>query len=360
MSAMVPSQLELFAQAGEADVCLLGGVVCRPGQATGVIEDRGLCRATDHATQYALTKKRPKSKGTLPEGAGKIPGAGAGVGVCVLGSGSGGNCTVLSQGGRQLLVDAGFGPRTTSQRLAQAGLTLAEVQAICVTHFDTDHFRKSWVGVMVDLGIRLHCHHWHLPDLRRVQNNQQLFDAGLVEPFDDRAFEVWDGLGVSTTRLQHDRQGTIGYRFDTANYAVGLATDLGHVPEDLCVHLAGVDVLCIESNYDERMTTNCSRPSFVNRRNLSDSGHLSNDQALAAVRRIADLSPGGNPRRVVLLHRSGQCNHAVKVRRCFAKDEALAKRIVLAEQRRRTRWIGLPAWRAVRRRQWPLAMAVGK
>ncbi|MEO1235250.1 MAG: MBL fold metallo-hydrolase [Planctomycetota bacterium] len=291
--------------------------------------------------------------------------------LCVLGSGSGGNATVLAHrprnsnrhpghGGaathdRHLLIDAGFGPRTTAQRLAQAGLTLAELDAVCVTHFDTDHFRKSWVNVLLDLSIPLHCHRWHLPDLRRVQNNQRLFDAGLVEPFDDAPFEPWPGLRVSTIRLQHDRQGTVGYRFDTPDAAVGYATDLGHAPEALCRHLAGVDLLCLEANYDERMTTFSSRPAWVNRRNLSDSGHLSNDQALAAVRRIADLSPHGNPRRVVLLHRSSQCNHPTKVRRCFEQDPALARRVVLTEQRRRTRWLSVSPLRAVRRRQLPLA-----
>ncbi|MEM1107314.1 MAG: MBL fold metallo-hydrolase [Planctomycetota bacterium] len=277
--------------------------------------------------------------------------------LCVLGSGSGGNSTVLNVGGRSLLIDAGFGPRTTTQRLEQAGLTLSEISDICVTHFDTDHFRKSWVRTMVDLGITLRCHRWHLPDLRRIQNNQQLFDAGLVEAFGDDPFDVWPGLSVSTLRLQHDRQGTIGYRFEAAGCAVGYATDLGHAPEALCQHLAGVDILCIEANYDERMTKNSPRPAWVNRRNLSDSGHLSNEQSLAAVQRIAELSPHGNPRKVVLLHRSSQCNHPTKVRRCFERDPGLAKRVIQTDQRRRTRWVAVPPLRAMRRTQITLAHA---
>lgn len=281
--------------------------------------------------------------------------------LCVLGSGSGGNATVLRHGQRCLLIDAGLGPRTTDKRLAQAGLTLTDLDAICVTHFDTDHFRKSWVRTMVDLGITLHCHHWHLPDLRRVQNNQQLFDAGLVDPFDNDPFfpflHAEQRVTATTVRLQHDRQGTIGYRFDSPTCSVGLATDLGHAPEHLCQHMAGVDVLCIESNYDERMTTTCSRPAWVNRRNLSDSGHLSNEQSLAAVQRIAQLSPHGNPRRVVLLHRSSQCNHPTKVRRCFERDPAIAKRVIQTDQRRRTRWIKPYPMPAVRRHQFSLAAA---
>ncbi|MEM9882145.1 MAG: MBL fold metallo-hydrolase [Planctomycetota bacterium] len=278
--------------------------------------------------------------------------------VCVLGSGSGGNASVLRPppggGDRPVLIDAGFGPRTTTQRLAQAGLTLAELGAVYVTHFDTDHFRPGWVRAMVDLKLKLRCHRWHLPDLRRVRDNQRLFAAGLVEPFDDTPFTA-DGFAICPIRLQHDRQGTIGYRFTRGGVSLGYATDLGHAPEALCRHLAGVDVLCLESNYDERMTKDSPRPAFVNRRNLSDSGHLSNDQALAAVRRIGELSPHSNPRRVVLLHRSAQCNHPTKVRRCFAQDPAIARRVVLTDQRRRSRWIGVAPLRAVRRAQLTLA-----
>ncbi len=328
--------------------------------------------------------------------------------LCVLGSGSGGNCSVLrhhdGHAARHLLIDAGFGPRTTALRLAQVGLTLGDLAGVCVTHFDADHFRRSWCRTLVALNVPLYCHHWHLADLRRLKHGQSLFDAGLVEAFDAEPFTPLPGLTATTLRLQHDRQGTIAYRFDTTppaftlkfgrglvdrgprmdpstspsatagagatasrgagatpsktrGMALGYATDLGHAPAPLLLHMAGVDLLAIESNYDEHMTRTCARPAFVNRRNLSDSGHLSNDQALAAVRGIADLSPHGNPRRVVLLHRSDQCNHPTKVARCFAQDPALARRVAQTQPRRRSRWFTAPPLHAVRRCQLTLAAA---
>jgi phosphoribosyl 1,2-cyclic phosphodiesterase len=287
------------------------------------------------------------------------------VSVCVLGSGSGGNSTALRMRTKNqqtercvVLVDLGFGSRTTARRLQQAGLDLADVRAACVTHLDRDHFRPSWLKVLADLGIRLCVHHWHLPVLAELPNAGRLFAKGLVETFDREAFDVLPGgeLRASGCRVQHDRQGTLAYRFTHAcGASVGYATDLGHAPHRLITHLAGVDVLCIESNHDPRMTVNCSRPSFVNRRNLSDSGHLSNDQAFEAVRHIAALSPRGNPKRIVLLHRSSQCNHPTTVRRTFAADARLARRIVLTEQRKRTRWIDAHPRPARERHQLRLA-----
>ena len=72
---------------------------------------------------------------------------------------------------------------------------------------------------------------------------------------------------------------------------------------------------------------------------------------------VCDRSPGANPRRVVLLHRSDQCNHATKVKRVFASDPrfAVPGRVLLTEQRRRSRWIRVPPMRTMVRSQLLLA-----
>jgi len=295
--------------------------------------------------------------------------------LCNLGSGSGGNCTVLrvpgdasGQGNAQtaaddvagaVLIDAGFGPRTVLRRLAQAPyqrhrLTLDHIHAICLTHLDRDHFRPSWINWLINHRIRLVLHRWHLPDLDPIPGAARLHEAGLVGTFHDQPLKLTPTLTLHGFRCQHDRQGTIAYRFEANGASLGYATDLGHVPTQLVEHFQGVDALAIESNYDHHMTIHSPRPAFVNRRNLSDSGHLSNDQAFEAVQRINDGAPGPNPRHILLLHRSSQCNHPMKVRRTFERDPRLASRITLTDQRRRTRWLRLTATRAALRHQLPL------
>jgi phosphoribosyl 1,2-cyclic phosphodiesterase len=284
-------------------------------------------------SQSSLVSLRPRTEQAV---GGKPRGA---LGVCVLGSGSGGNAAVIRLGEMALLIDAGFGPRTTDKRLAQAGVSMADLGAVCLTHLDQDHFRKTWPSTLLKLGVPVYVHAWHFAELMRLPGAAELRDAGLAHSFESTAFQPVPGVTASTVRLQHDRQGTIGYRFDTHAGSIGYATDLGHAPPALIGHMAGVDVLCIECNYDEHMTTTSPRPSWVNRRNMSDSGHLSNEQSFQAVRMIADASPTGLPRDVVLLHRSSQCNHPMKVRRVFERDPDLAGRITLTDQRRRTRWL---------------------
>lgn len=283
-----------------------------------------------------------------------------GLSLCVLGSGSGGNCTVVrltdSAGDREaILLDAGFGIRRTTRKLNEAGIGWRHVKAVLLSHLDRDHFKPNLTRVLVEHRVTVHIHHWHLDELAQAKGTQPLFDHGLVEPFGDGVLLPMPGVTATTTRLQHDKQGTIGYRLSTRFGDVGFATDLGHAPKQLIDHFAGVDILAIESNYDEKMTVNSTRPVWVNRRNLSDSGHLSNEQAYEAIQQIRDKSPHGNPRHVVLLHRSQQCNHPMKVRRVFERDPELAKRVTLTDQRKRTRWINLKPMRKVMREQMTLA-----
>ena len=71
---------------------------------------------------------------------------------------------------------------------------------------------------------------------------------------------------------------------------------------------------------------------------MGQAGHLSNEQAFAAVREIVDKSHEKSVRHVVLLHRSRQCNTPEIVQTTFAQDARLTDRVVIADQRRRTRW----------------------
>lgn len=284
--------------------------------------------------------------------------------LCNLGSGSGGNATLLRRtapdGEDELcMIDAGFGPRTIVKRMAQAGVDLARLRSLCVTHFDRDHFKPRWCSLLGDLGVRVLCHRWQVADLERCRDAWCLLDAGLVEAVDDgQTWRVLPGVSVRPYLCQHDRQGSSAFRFDAegsgGGVSLGFATDLGHVPTGLLEHFGGLDALCIEANYDHGMTTRSSRPTFVNRRNLSDSGHLSNEQARDAVSEIARRSGPGRLKDVVLLHRSSQCNHPTKVRRCFADVPGWRGRVIQTHPRRRTRWLTFRRCPAMRRAQLAL------
>lgn len=256
--------------------------------------------------------------------------------LCVLGSGSGGNATAVRCGDHAMLIDAGFGPVTINRRLQQIGLSLKDLRAVCLTHLDQDHFRPHWVRTLLNHSIRVHLHAWHVRYLERVPGAADLFATNLVNTFESETFEPLPGLSAQSVTLPHDDKGTSAFHLECEGRRVGYATDLGHVPAELIDAFAGVDILLLESNYDPHMQRTSSRPYFLKQRIMGKHGHLSNEQAFDAVRRIADAGPRGNPQRVVLLHRSAQCNTPELTRRAFESDARFAERLTLTHQRRRS------------------------
>lgn len=278
--------------------------------------------------------------------------------MCVLGSGSGGNSTLIqaetNERSHNILIDAGFGPRTMANRLRQLKIHYSDLDAICLTHLDQDHFRPNLMRTLLQWQIPVYLHHWHLKDLRTIEGYDALCKADLIREFDSQPFQLLESIHIETLHLAHDRKGTTGYLLKTAAGRIGYATDLGHVPNELIERFTGVDVVAIESNYDPTMQLNSSRPAFLKKRIMGGRGHISNDEAFDAVKRIVDRSGDRSPQHVVLLHRSNQCNEPALVEQVFNQDPGIGRRVVLTHQRRRTKWIEVKRSKASRANQMRL------
>lgn len=255
--------------------------------------------------------------------------------LCVLASGSAGNASIVRAPSGVLLIDAGIGPRTLAERLGGTGVGLGDLSAVCLTHLDGDHFSSSWSVTLRRQNIPIHCHEDQIgflleraPDLRQ-----------LIRPFSETAFSPIDGVTCDPVRFAHDRLGSHGFVIDGFGYRIGYATDLGHVPRHFFDRFRDLDSIALESNYDRQMQIDSARPWFLKRRIMGGRGHLSNLQALAAIRKLLDRSHR-LPDHIVLLHRSQECNCPHLVRRIFSADLRIASRLTLAEQHERSPWLG--------------------
>lgn len=261
--------------------------------------------------------------------------------LSILASGSAGNCSVLRGSGKLILIDCGIGPRTAARRMKHLGVAPRSIAAICLTHLDHDHFNPVWVSTILRENITIHCHENRAEDLARMGGDCAEFSA-LIRPFSGRrGFEI-EGLEFTAIHLDHDEWGSQGFLVRSKGASLGYATDLGNVSERLVQHFCGVGMLAIESNYDPNMQMNSSRPWFLKRRIMGGRGHLSNHDALGAVRQILDRSQRRGralPRHIVLLHRSRECNCPNLLRELFSADSRIEGRLVLAEQHEPTDWL---------------------
>ncbi|HEX8325336.1 MAG TPA: MBL fold metallo-hydrolase [Tepidisphaeraceae bacterium] len=258
--------------------------------------------------------------------------------ICILASGSSGNCSMLRTPAGVVLVDAGLGPRTFAKSIEATDVSLNDVRAVVLTHLDSDHFKRSWVKHFVKRGITVHVADSHAADL---EDETAARLGSQLRPFTaDGAFSPVEGVVFQPLALAHDDTGSFGYVIDGYGGRIGFATDLGHVPPALIDQFDDLDILAIESNYDPDLQRNSGRPWFLQKRITGGSGHLSNQQALAAVKSIFDRHDKRRlPRHVVLLHRSRDCNCPDLLRTLFTRDKRIASRLVLAEPYSRTEWL---------------------
>jgi phosphoribosyl 1,2-cyclic phosphodiesterase len=237
--------------------------------------------------------------------------------LTILASGSAGNATLLEVDGFGLLIDCGLHPRTLAARLRTVGASWEKVHAVVLTHTHGDHWKDFTLGQLRSSRIPVYAHPAQLDHLNvAAAMFTPLHAAGLTRTYaEGEVLTLAPGLTCRPVRVSHDSDPTFAFRIDHADggdgpaWSVGYASDLGCGSEDLVAAFAGVDVLAVEYNHDEKMERASRRPAFLVQRVLSDTGHLSNRQAADLTRAVAARSGPGFPHHLVQLHLSRECNH---------------------------------------------------
>ncbi|HEX3354588.1 MAG TPA: MBL fold metallo-hydrolase [Terriglobales bacterium] len=250
------------------------------------------------------------------------------VSISVLASGSRGNSSIVSSSRTKILVDAGISCRETVKRMRAAGDDPRSLSAILITHEHSDHVyglavlaRKFQLPVFMTGATHqawarsLRDDAGELPQLARLE----VFSAG-------RRFQIGD-IEITPFTIPHDAADPVGLTLRADGVKVGIATDLGYTPPNVCHELRGCDVLVIESNHDLEMLRGGPYPWSVKQRVGSPTGHLSNDQ----LSKFLCTEYDGGASYVVLAHISEQNNHPELAR--HAAEKALGPRQTLLHNR---------------------------
>lgn len=218
--------------------------------------------------------------------------------IVTFASGSTGNCCLVSDGGVNVLIDAGISARRIVQGLGVLGLAPQDVCGVLITHEHSDHI--SGLPVLVKrTGMRIFAPSELGEVLRRVK--PELSESIDYIPPDG-------GLCVGDVRITafptpHDASASFGYRIEGSE-VFAFATDTGHISDELLEGLQGADTVVIEANHDKVMLKNGPYPSFLKQRVLSKHGHLSNDDCA----KLACLLADSGTRQIILGHLSQQNN----------------------------------------------------
>lgn len=228
-----------------------------------------------------------------------------------LGSGSGGNATVVeARSGlstTRVLVDCGFSRRELSRRLARAGLSIADLDAVFITHEHGDHVgcalalaRRDGLALITSAGTWSAIDDGDAPAALHLARDGEAVDLGDVR--------------LLPYAVPHDAREPLQLVFDDGASRMGILTDAGSVTETMVAMLQGCAALLLECNHVPEMLAASAYPAWLKRRIAGPRGHLDNGTAAELLRRCRH--PG--LRRVVAAHLSERNNRPEHARAALA------------------------------------------
>ena len=161
--------------------------------------------------------------------------------------------------------------REIAKRLASIGETIDAIDAILITHEHSDHISGLPVLARKKIGKTIYLTHLTAPAIdwgETMPERLETFQAGA-------AFQIGD-IEVESFSVPHDAADPVGFCFEAEGVRIGMATDLGYIPESIKFHLRRAHLLLLESNHDLDMLKVGPYPWSVKQRVMSRVGHLSN------------------------------------------------------------------------------------
>lgn len=189
-------------------------------------------------------------------------------------SGSKGNCLYIESNGCAVLIDCGLSGKATESALSVHGISIESISGIVVTHEHIDH--TSGIGVMARK---------YKKDIYITKRTFSLLPSSVGTIPEERIRFITEKdfnlgtLTVSPFKISHDAVDPHGYVVTDGKKRICIATDTGIVTNEMSSSAKGCDFMFLESNHDVFMLTHGMYPIELQKRILSDYGHLPNKEA---------------------------------------------------------------------------------
>lgn len=214
--------------------------------------------------------------------------------IVVLGSGSKGNSTFIDFGKRKILIDVGFSYKQIKEKLETINIDPHNITDLLITHDHTDHT----YGLKVFLNKVK-------PNLYITREVENLI---LNETYEKSIYltdEMYiDDIFIKVIPTSHDSIAANGYLIEQGDESLVYITDTGYINHRNFIYLKDKTYYIIESNHDTEMLINGPYPEYLQRRILSDKGHLSNELCAGYLSRLI----GPHTKKIILAHLSESNN----------------------------------------------------
>lgn len=215
--------------------------------------------------------------------------------ITVLGSGSKGNATLIDFENKKILIDVGFTSRTLKNKLESINVDPKDIDYVFITHNHSDHI----------VGLKSF--------LKKYKPELYISERVALSLFNDTPYEkinyyseeiLIDDIYVKVINTSHDAIDSKGFVIERNNTSVVYITDTGYIHQRNLTFIENKSVYIIESNHDTEMLRKGRYPDYLQRRILSNVGHLSNDLCGSYLSKLI----GPNTKKIVLAHLSEENN----------------------------------------------------
>lgn len=193
-------------------------------------------------------------------------------------SGSSGNCIYLQENSTRILVDCGCNTLRIQRALAHLDTSLSGIDAIFITHEHSDHTGALPV-IAKNFAIPVYCQNEVAKELylsllnKGVKGEAAALAKCIRTVLPGEEYELGDFV-IAPFSTPHDSVDSQGFVIGEGE--LGIATDLGHVSEEVRRYLSGCQNVILESNHDLEMLATGPYPPYLKQRVASDRGHLNN------------------------------------------------------------------------------------
>ena len=186
-----------------------------------------------------------------------------------------GNCLYVESDNTKLLIDAGVSLKKIEKGLDTIDVSPSSLDGILVTHEHSDHIQS-----LGNLSKK-----FNLP----VFANSETFDAmpkqtDKISTENINKFKIKQKFSINDIEITpfaipHDAANPCGFNISCNDDKISIATDIGHMTNEILKQLEGSKFVLLESNYDTEVLKLSKYPFSLKQRIAGPNGHLSNEIA---------------------------------------------------------------------------------
>ena len=194
---------------------------------------------------------------------------------CSLYSGSSGNCLFVGSKTTNILIDCGTSCKKICEGLASIDSSIEDIDAILVTHEHSDHIQSlGMVSKKFNIPVYANLETW-----QAMSKQKEKISNENIKYFSNDEDFILNDLTIHPFSTPHDAANPCGFNIHNGKRKLSIATDLGHIDDNIMNQLDKSSFILLESNYDPEILKVSKYPFHLKQRIAGPNGHLSNQTA---------------------------------------------------------------------------------